>query len=311
MAVRRRAIKVVPPGEVRVPGTQVALPVRQGPKHALVPDLDPDYVFRPAYVAEAVYALKNRQNCLLIGDAGVGKTSLVEQLAALGNHPVRRVNCHGESDTTLFVGRDRPTEKDGVRQFVYELGILAEAMTEGYWLLLDEIDAALQPVLFVLQQVLEDDGKLLLEDGKGTVVRKHPDFRIWATANTVGIASRNRLLYSGTVGRMNEATLDRFGCVSHVQPMEPELEQKVLAAKHPDIDPDILGGMIKIANETRTQLKNEQLSCTFSTRRLLQWANAMGEFMPLHAARLTVLNKLNAEDYKVLEGVIKRYFGED
>lgn len=311
MAVRRRAIKVVPSGELKVPGTQVLMPIKAGPKHDLVPELDPDYVFRADYVAEVVYSLRARQNCLLVGDAGVGKSSLVEQLAAVGNYPVRRVNCHGESDTTLFVGRDRPTEKNGVRQLVYEPGILAEAMTEGYWLLLDEIDAALQPVLFVLQQVLEDNGKLLLEDGKGTVVQKHPDFRIFATANTVGIASRNRLLYSGTVGRMNEATLDRFGCVSHIQPMDTELEKKVLSAKHPDMDPDLLVGMIKIANETRTQLKNEQLSCTFSTRRLLQWATAMGEFMPLHAARLTVLNKLNAEDYKVLEGVIRRYFGED
>ena len=311
MNVRRRAIKVVPSGQVQLPETRVMVPLNSGAVHPLVPDLDPNYVFREKYAEEVAYSIKYRQNCLLVGDAGVGKTSLVEQIAARVNHPVRRVNCHGESDTTLFVGRDRPTEIDGVRQFVYHMGVLAEAMVEGHWLLLDEIDAALQPVLFVLQQVLEDDGKLMLEDGKNTVVRKHPDFRMFATANTVGIASRNRLLYSGTVGRMNEATLDRFGCVVHVEPMEEKLERKILESKLPDLDPDLIKGMVIIANKTRAQLKEEQLSCTFSTRRLLQWGMAMREFMPLHAARLTVLNKLNVDDYKVVEGVIERSFGKD
>jgi cobaltochelatase CobS len=311
MSVRRKAIKAVPVGEVQIPGTSVTLPTRVGVVHPLVPEKDPNYVFRAQYVAELAYAVKYRQNCLLVGDAGVGKSSLVEQVAAHVNQPLRRVNCHGESDTTLFVGRDRPTECNGVRKLVYEPGILAEAMTEGFWLLLDELDAALQPVLFVLQQVLEDGGKLMLEDGQGTVVTKHPDFRLFATANTVGIASRNRLLYSGTMGRLNEATLDRFAVVSHVEPMDPKMEVALITSKVPDLQPAFIEALVKIANETRAQLKQEQLSCTFSTRRLLQWAQAMREFMPVHAARLTVLNKLNADDYKVLEGVIKRFFGED
>lgn len=305
-------MKTTPAGYITVPGTDVVLQkcgdiAAMAP--GLIPEKDPHYAFRARYVEEIAFAIETRQNCLLVGDAGVGKSSIVEQLAALTRTPLRRANLHGESDTTIFVGRDKPTEINGVRQMVYEPGLLAEAMEQGYWLLLDEIDAALQPVLFVFQQVLEDQGKLILEDGKGTVVRKHPNFRIFATGNTVGIASRNRLLYSGTLGRMNEATLDRFGTVIHVEPLSPDIEKTVICSKVPDLDPDFVEAIVKIAGETRNQLQDEQLSCTFSTRRCLQWAQAMTRFHPLRAAKLTVLNKLNQDDYKVLEGVIQRFFG--
>lgn len=299
------------PEIVQIPGTDVTLRKSGLTQVApdLVPEIDPGYVFRKQYVEQMAYAIKCNQNCMLVGDAGVGKSSLVEQIGAVVEHPVRRANLHGESDTTIFVGRDKPTEENGVRKMVYERGLLAEAMEEGYWLLLDEIDAALQPVLFVFQQVLEENGKLVLEDGKGTVVRKHPDFRIFATANTIGIASRNRLIYSGTMSRMNEATLDRFGCVIYVEPLESSLEEKAIRAKVPDLDEDFVKAIVRIAGETRKQLKDEKLSCTFSTRRCLQWARAMTQFHPMAAARMTVLNKLNAQDYKVVEGVVQRFFG--
>lgn len=297
---------------VTIPGTRMDMPVRAPhPYGDHVPDVDESYSFRKPLVRALMYAIKEGENVMLVGDAGVGKTSLVEQLAAHTNTPLRRVNLHGETDTTLFVGRDKPTMVDGERTLVYQWGILAEAMSKGWWLLLDEIDAALQPVLFILQQVLEDGGKLLLEDGQGTVVRKHPDFRIFATANSVGIAGRNRLLYSGTMGRMNEATLDRFGVVLHVDPLDEKTEIEVLCAKVPKLDPDFAKAIVKIANDVRGQLQNEQLTCTFSTRRCIHWAKALDEFHPVHAAKMTILNKLNQDDYQVLEGVISRYFGPD
>lgn len=283
---------------------------RNGTPHPLVPKLDPDYLFRSKLVEEVLYGIEANENVLLVGDAGTGKSSLVEQLAALANQPLRRVNLHGESDTTMLVGRDQPTEVDGQRTLRFVPGLLAVAMLEGYWLLLDELDAALQPVLFVLQGVLEDGGKLVLDDAGGTVIRKHPNFRLFATGNTIGIAGRNKLLYSGTMSRLNEATLDRFGMVVHVPPMAREDELKVLQKAVPDIQLPILEGVVNIAQEIRKQLKEEALTCTFSTRRCLQWVRAMRKFHPLRAARVSILNKLSAEDAKVVEGVIQRTFGK-
>lgn len=292
-----------------IPGTTVAMQRLNGAPHPLVPALDPDYLFRQALVEEIAWAVEARQNVMLVGDAGPGKSSLIEQLAAQLNRPLRRQNMHGESDASLLVGRDVPTEVDGQRRMVYAKGILATAMERGYWLLLDEIDSALQPVLFVLQSVLEDDGKLVLEDADGTVVHKHPEFRFFATANTIGIASKNKLLYSGTMSRMNEATLDRFGCVIHVTEMDEAQAVDVIKRKVPDLDPVFAQAIMRIAKEVRAQLSNEALTCTFSMRRCLQWARAMRKFHPLRAAKLTVLNKLNGDDAKVLEGILQRYFG--
>lgn len=293
-----------------IPGTGVTFHRIPGYEHPYVPDIDENYVFRKDLVQEVSYCLETNTNCMLIGDAGSGKSSLIIQLAAQLNRPLRRLNLNGESDTTVLLGRDYPSvDTEGNRTMVYRKGPLAEAVELGYWVLLDEIDAALQPVLFCLQQVLEEDGKLVLEDGDATVLKPHPNFRIFATANTVGIAGRNRMLYSGTAQRMNEATLDRFGCLMYVTYMEAGLEEQVIVQKVPELDADFVKAIVRIANETRKNLQDDRLTCTFSTRRCLHWAQAMTRFHPLRAAKLTVLNKLNNDDYKVLEGVVQRFFG--
>ncbi len=305
-AVQRQPIA---PARVTVPGTSITLPVRMSPANPLIPLLDPTYIFRTDLVEEVAFAIEAKQNCMLVGDAGAGKSSLIEQLAALTNNPLRRCNLHGESDTTLFVGRDIPTEVDGVRTLVYKWGILAQAMRDGQWLLLDEIDAALQPVLFVLQSMLEDNGRLLLEDADGTVVHKHPDFRLFATANTVGIASRNKVMYSGTMSRLNEATIDRFGAVVHVGNLAMDDEIRLIMSRVPETDPDFARAIVLVANEIRTALAKDQITTTMSTRKCLQWAHAIRFFHPMRAAKVTIMNKLGAEDAKVVDGVIQRYFG--
>lgn len=310
-AAKRKAAVKAKPGEVRIPGTTVVMKKRpgRGERHELVPVPWEGYFFRQNYVEEIAWGVENKQNIMLVGDTSVGKSSLVEQLAALTNTPLRRVPLHGESDTTIFVGRDKPTKRDGLPAMEYRPGLLAEAMRLGHWLLLDEIDAALQPVLFVFQQVLEDQGKLMLEDDAGTIVHKHPDFRIFATANTIGAAGRHKLIYTGTLGRMNEATLDRFGVTLHMEYLSPKDETQVICAQVPELDVDFVKAIVRIAGDVRKQMEHEQLSCTLSTRRCIYWARAMTQFHPLRAAKITILNKLDVDDAKVLEGVIQRYFG--
>ena len=294
-----------------IPGTGVFMAKGDG-SSPFVPEIEEGYVFRKEMVEDVAFCVETNQNCMLVGDAGAGKSSLIEQIAAQLGKPLRRLNLNGESDTTVLLGRDYPTiTPDGSRTMEYIKGPLTEAVVNGYWVLIDEIDAALQPVLFCLQQLLEDQGKLVLEDTDGTVISKHPDFRFFSTANTVGIAGRNRLLYSGTAQRLNEATLDRFGCVMHVGYMDSAQEVQVIKNKVPALDKDFVEAIVRIANETRKNLTDDRLTCTFSTRRCLQWAQAMTRFHPIRAAKMTVLNKLDQDDYKVLEGVVQRFFGSE
>lgn len=293
-----------------IPGTGIHLDRVEGITHPLIPEIISDYYFRKELVEEIAYCLETGTHCMLVGDAGVGKSSIIEQLAAQLNRPLRRLNMHGESDTTVLLGRDYPAiAEDGTRTLQFRRGPLPEAVSLGYWILIDEIDAALQPVLFCLQQILEENGKLVLEDAESTVLRPHAAFRFFATANSVGIASRNKLLYTGTMTRLNEATLDRFGAVVHVAPMEAQLEKKIIKRRVPALDDDFVEAIVRIAGEARKDLTNDRIACTFSTRRCLQWAQAMTRFHPIRAAQLTVLNKLSEDDYRVLEGVIQRFFG--
>jgi len=293
-----------------IPNTGIYLDRVDGFTHPLIPEGIPEYCFRRDLVEEIAYCLETGTHCLLVGDAGTGKSSIIEQLASQLNRPLRRMNLHGESDTTVLLGRDYPSiAEDGTRTLVFRRGPLPEAVALGYWIMLDEIDAALQPVLFCLQQLLEEGGKIVLEDVDGTVLRPHPAFRFFATANSVGIASRHKLLYTGTMARMNEATLDRFGAVVHVEPMAAALEQEVIHKRVPELDMDFVEAIVRIAGEARKDLSNDKIACTFSTRRCLQWARAMTRFHPMRAAKLTVLNKLAEDDYRVLEGVVQRYFG--
>jgi cobaltochelatase CobS len=295
---------------VTIPGTDHELPVSDYGDDPKIPEIDPHYIFRSDLAKYCVYGIKKNKNVLLTGDAGTGKSSLVTQVAALIRQPLWRFNMNGETDTSKFVGWSEPGQTEGKPDMIYHLGIIALAMQKGAWVLLDEIDAALQPVLFVLQQVLEDGGKLMLDDKHHTVIEKHPNFRIFATANTVGVASKNKLLYSGTMGRMNEATLDRFGVVVQVPYLDHEDEKKVIQKAAPRLDDDFAEYVIRIANDVRRDADNEQVSCTFSTRRCIEWAQAMQHFHPVEAAKITILDKLNPDDNKALAGIIQRYFGD-
>lgn len=293
---------------VTIPGTKVSMERLKGPRHTLVPDIDDDFYFRPELVEEIAFCVEHSVNCMITGETGSGKSTTVRQLAAFLNRPLRNPNLHGESDSSILIGRDHPTLVNGKKALIYKPGILAKAMMEGHWFCADEWDAALQPVIFAMQSALEEHPRITLEDHDGTVIRPSKGFWLSATANTVGIASRNKLRYTGT-NRTNEATLDRFGCVIHVDYMEKTREIDVICKKIPNLDKDFVRAIVEIANEVRHQLKDEQLSCSFSTRRCIDWARAMMKFGPMRSAKLAVLNKLSFEDSKVIEGVIQRVFG--
>lgn len=293
-----------------IPGTEIFFHRSPNEDYPYKHELDPSYVFRKELVQEVGYCLESGANCMLVGDTGFGKSSLIVQLACHLHRPLVRLNLNGESDTQVLLGRDHPSiTPEGVRQMIYRRAPVARAIEHGYWILFDEIDAALQPVLFCLQQVLEEGGSLVLEDAEGTVIPKHPNTRIFATANTVGIAGAHKLLYSGTTHKLNEATLDRFNVMIEVPHPDPDLEEIIIGKKVPELDPDFVKAVVRIAAETRRNLQDDRLSCTFSTRRCIDWARAMRRFHPLRAAKLTVLNKVGPDDAKVLEGVIQRYFG--
>jgi cobaltochelatase CobS len=276
----------------------VELPLGRGGE--FVPSINEAYHFSENAADVAKDAIEGRK-IMLIGHTGTGKTSLVEQLAAHSNQGTLRSNLNGQTTIGEFVGLW--TVKGG--ETVWVDGVLPKAMKEGLWLILDEIDFAEPAILSVLNAVLEKNGKLMLKEKGHEIVTPHKDFRIFATANGVGCMSDFRGLYQGT-NIMNEAFLDRWRCY-HVDYLPAEEEAKVLAATVDKMTIGLASQLVKVGNMIREAFKKEEVSCTMSLRRLIDWSELMVRYRdPIKAANPAIFSKVSKEDKEVIEGVIKR-----
>lgn len=279
------------------------LPKRTG-STPLVPNLDSAYQFPPE-AAYLMQAIAHREHVMIVGPTGTGKSSLVMQLAANTNAPVRRCNLNGETTVSDFLGRWTVRGKE----MAYSEGILPTAMKQGDWLLLDEIDAALPQILFVLQSVLEEAGKLVLLENEGEVITPHPDFRIIATANTIGSGDESGL-YAGTQ-ILNEAFKDRFATVIHLDYPDESTETAILNGKVSSVKKTAIKRMVRCARQVREAAKREECYCSFSTRRLLAFARKYAQIGNCSKAlELTVLNKLGRDDQRVVAEIAQRNLGD-
>jgi len=250
-------------------------------------------------------AVEENSPAFIYGPTGCGKSTLVEELAAMLNQPCVRVQLNQRFTTAEFVGFHE-IAADGTT--VWRDGLLPQAMRNGWWLLLDEITAAPAGILMKLQAVLE--GKpLVLTDNGGEVVVPHASFRFMATDNTNGRGDDTGL-YAGT-NVINEATLDRFGVVIKANYPAKETEVEILMNRT-RVNRAIAEKMVTIASKVREALANEMCYCTFSTRRLIAWASKAVRMRDARrAAQITVVNKLSADDAKFVDNLIQRYFGGD
>ncbi len=297
--VKRTPVKAIE--EFRI--HDAALKKRTGTS-SIIPNRDLCYQFPPE-AAYLIHAINHQENIMIVGPTGTGKSSLVMQLAAQSNTPLRRCNLNGETTVSDFLGRWTVRGKE----MVYSEGILPTAMKNGDWLLLDEIDAALPQILFVLQSVLEECGKLVLLEKDGEVVDPHPDFRIIATANTIGNGDETGL-YAGTQ-ILNEAFKDRFATVIYLDYPDENTETEILTQKVSSLKKTAIRRLVKCARQVREAAQREECYCSFSTRRLLAFARKYDHLGNLTTAlELTVLNKLSRDDRRVVEEIAQRNLGD-
>lgn len=311
---------------ITIPGTDVEMPCFPGLEpHPYAPKEVP-YLFPKEQVKEVAIAMDLAMNVLLTGPTGCGKTSLPIQLAAHLGLPCVRFNMDGETRVSHVRGQQRPAAKDGVLTLEFALGQLATAMREGWWVVLDEIDAALPSVLFVLQPVLEEDERSIRIPETGEKVVAHERFRLFATSNTVGYRAAARARHAGA-NVMNTAFVDRFGMVLGVDypTRDEEIERVKLHAPNlaaSDEGLAMVDGMCRVAEELR---RSDRYRSDFSTRRVIQWARLVGSFptpgwapgsengeLPfdvMRAAELAVLRKLETPaDAKIAREMISRVF---
>src|SRR5690606_26004357 len=203
------------------------------------------------------------------GYHGTGKSTHIEQVAARLNWPCIRINLDAHISRIDLIGRDAIVLRDGLQVTEFREGLLPWALQHPVALVFDEYDAGRPDVMFVIQRVLENEGKLTLLD-QNRVIRPNPYFRLFATANTVGLGDTSGL-YHGTQ-QINQGQMDRWNIVVTLNYLPAATEAKVILSKVPQTDDKTVENMIKVADLTRQGFVNGDISTVMSPRTVISWA---------------------------------------
>ena len=278
-----------------------------------VPDLDPAYVFDPDTTLAIAAGFAHNRRVIVQGYHGTGKSTHIEQVAARLNWPMIRINLDAHISRIDLIGRDAIVLQDGQQVTEFREGLLPWALQHPVALVFDEYDAVRPDVMFVIQRVLETDGKLTLLD-QNRVIRPNPWFRLFATTNTIGLGDTSGL-YHGTQA-INQAQMDRWNLVAVLNYLPAETEAQIVLAKSGEYDRD--GGkeevakMIQVANLSRQGFINGDISTVMSPRTVISWAQNALIFGDVgFAFRLSFLNKCDETERPLVAEYYQRVFGTD
>ncbi len=276
-----------------------------------VPDLDPDYLFDRETTLAILAGFAHNRRVMVSGYHGTGKSTHIEQVAARLNWPCVRVNLDSHVSRIDLVGKDAIVVKDGLQVTEFKDGILPWAYQNNVALVFDEYDAGRPDVMFVIQRVLESSGRLTLLD-QSRVIRPHPAFRLFATANTVGLGDTTGL-YHGTQ-QINQAQMDRWSIVTTLNYLPHDNEVGIVVSKVKEFDTEegrkTVSAMVRVADMTRSSFMNGDLSTVMSPRTVITWAENARIFGDVALAfRLTFLNKCDELERSLVAEHYQRAFG--
>ena len=278
-----------------------------------VPDLDPAYVFDPDTTLAILAGFAHNRRVMIQGYHGTGKSTHIEQVAARLNWPCVRINLDAHISRIDLIGKDAIVLRNGQQVTEFREGLLPWALQTPTALVFDEYDAGRPDVMFVIQRVLETAGKLTLLD-QNRVIRPNPWFRLFATANTVGLGDTTGL-YHGTQ-QINQGQMDRWSIVSTLNYLPPETEVRIVLAKSGEYDH--AGGkadvekMVKVADLTRKGFMAGDISTVMSPRTVISWAENALIFNDIgYAFRVSFLNKCDEVERPLIAEYYQRVFGKE
>ena len=279
-----------------------------------VPDLDSAYVFDRGTTLAILAGFAHNRRVMIQGYHGTGKSTHIEQVAARLNWPCVRVNLDSHISRIDLIGKDAIVLKDGKQITEFREGILPRAIQSPVALVFDEYDAGRPDVMFVIQRVLEIQGKLTLLD-QNRVIRPHSAFRLFSTANTVGLGDTSGL-YHGTQ-QINQGQMDRWSIVATLNYLPHDVEVEIVQAKSPSYQtPEgkkTLSQMVRVADMTRNAFMNGDISTVMSPRTLITWAENAAIFGGDigFAFRVTFLNKCDELERPAVAEFYQRCFGQE
>jgi cobaltochelatase CobS len=278
-----------------------------------VPDIDNAYQFDRETTLAILAGFAHNRRVMIQGYHGTGKSTHIEQVAARLNWSCIRVNLDSHISRIDLVGKDAIVVRDGMQITEFREGILPWALQHPTALVFDEYDAGRPDVMFVIQRVLEVDGKLTLLD-QSRVMRPHPYFRLFSTTNTVGLGDTTGL-YHGTQ-QINQGQMDRWNIVATLNYLPHEDEVRIVLAKVPEYDNKDgrkkINAMVELAALTRQGFVNGDLSTVMSPRTVITWAENANIFNDIaFAFRLTFVNKCDEVERPIVAEYYQRCFGTE
>jgi len=276
-----------------------------------VPDMDEAYHFDPETTMAILAGFAHNRRVMIQGYHGTGKSTHIEQVAARLNWPCIRVNLDSHVSRVDLVGKDAIVLRDGQQVTEFREGLLPWAVQNPTALVFDEYDAGRPDVMFVIQRVLEAEGRLTLLD-ENRVIRPHPSFRLFATTNTVGLGDTTGL-YHGTQ-QINQGQMDRWNIVATLNYLSHEQETKIVLAKVPSLGDakgrQTIRDMVNVAELTRIGFVAGDISTVMSPRTVITWAENSQIFGDVGLGfRFTFLNKCDELERPVVVEYYQRCFG--
>ncbi|KPB00862.1 cobaltochelatase subunit CobS [Ahrensia marina] len=278
-----------------------------------VPEIDEGYVFDKPTTLAILAGFAHNRRVMVSGYHGTGKSTHIEQVAARLNWPCVRINLDSHVSRIDLVGKDAIVLQDGKQVTEFKDGILPWAYQNNVALVFDEYDAGRPDVMFVIQRVLESSGRLTLLD-QSRVIQPHPAFRLFATANTVGLGDTTGL-YHGTQ-QINQAQMDRWSIVTTLNYLPHDQEVEIILSKAPQYrnekGRETVNAMVRLADLTRNAFIAGDLSTVMSPRTVITWSENAAIFNDIGMAfRLTFLNKCDDLERTLVAEFYQRCFGEE
>ncbi len=278
-----------------------------------VPEIDHTYKFDPDTTLAILAGFSHNRRVMVQGYHGTGKSTHIEQVAARLNWPTVRVNLDSHISRIDLIGKDAIKLRDGKQVTEFHEGILPWALRNPTAIVFDEYDAGRADVMFVIQRVLEHDGKLTLLD-QNEIITPNKYFRLFATSNTVGLGDTTGL-YHGTQ-QINQAQMDRWSLVATLNYLSHDAESAIVLAKAPHYNTaegrKKIGQMVTVADLTRTAFMNGDLSTVMSPRTVITWAQNAEIFRNVgYAFRLSFLNKCDELERQTVAEFYQRCFDEE
>ena len=277
-----------------------------------VPQLDLNYQFNLETTLAILAGFAHNRRTMIQGYHGTGKSTHIEQVAARLNWPCIRINLDGHISRIDLVGKDAIVLRDGKQVTEFREGLLPWTLQHACALVFDEYDAGRPDVMFVIQRVLEVEGKLTLLD-QNRVITPHPAFRLFCTTNTVGLGDTTGL-YHGTQ-QINQGQMDRWNIVTTLNYLEHDAEVAIVLSRLKGTNEDrrsLISNMVSVADLSRQGFMNGDISVVMSPRTVITWAENTDIFNDLgFAFRVSFLNKCDELERPIVAEYYQRCIGED